>query len=225
MTQPTHLLLQQPEGKTLEFKRDLSSPRNVLKTLVAFFDDRIDIESPGLLLPGMTIEDMKSGISRIRNPVIARVFRELGLTEQWGSGIKRIFESAAQQGLPEPLIEEIPTGIRLRIWLAQPHAAGQTPAPADDTSILQRLELRLESRLESKLAAKVLMRLTTQPMGKADLAKALGHTTVSGELHKQIRRLLDSGHIEMTLPDKPTSRLQRYRLTEAGQALVQQERP
>ena len=192
---------------------------------VAFFDDRIDIESPGLLLPGMTIEDMKSGISRIRNPVIARVFRELGLTEQWGSGIKRIFESAAHQGLPEPLIEEIATGIRLRIWLAQPHAAGQTPAPADDTSILQRLELRLESRLESKLAAKVLMRLTTQPMGKADLAKALGHTTVSGELHKQIRRLLDSGHIEMTLPDKPTSRLQRYRLTEAGQALVQQERP
>ena len=160
---------------------------------------------------------MKSGISRIRNPLIARVFRELGLTEQWGSGIKRIFESAAQQGLPEPLIEEIATGIRLRIWLAQPHAAGQTPAPAGDTSTLQRLE--------SKLAAKVLMHLTTQPMGKADLAKALGHTTVSGELHKQIRRLLDSGHIEMTLPDKPTSRLQRYRLTEAGQALVQQERP
>ena len=172
---------------------------------------------------------MKSGISRIRNPVIARVFRELGLTEQWGSGIKRIFESAAHQGLPEPLIEEIATGIRLRIWLAQPHAAGQTPAPAGDTSTLQRLESRLESRLKSrlksKLAAKVLMHLTTQPMGKADLAKALGHTTVSGELHKQIRRLLDSGHIEMTLPDKPTSRLQRYRLTEAGQALVQQERP
>ena len=36
MPQPAHLLLQQPEGKTLEFKRDLSSPRNVLKTLVAF---------------------------------------------------------------------------------------------------------------------------------------------------------------------------------------------
>jgi predicted HTH transcriptional regulator len=25
-----------PEGKTLEFKRDLSSPKNMLKTLVAF---------------------------------------------------------------------------------------------------------------------------------------------------------------------------------------------
>lgn len=29
-------LLQQPESKTLEFKRDLSSPRHVVKTLVAF---------------------------------------------------------------------------------------------------------------------------------------------------------------------------------------------
>ncbi|WP_369793141.1 helix-turn-helix domain-containing protein [Methanosarcina sp. 2.H.A.1B.4] len=29
-------LLSRPEGKTLEFKRDLSSPRNILKTLVAF---------------------------------------------------------------------------------------------------------------------------------------------------------------------------------------------
>lgn len=29
-------LLSQPEGKTLEFKRDLSSPRNILKTLTAF---------------------------------------------------------------------------------------------------------------------------------------------------------------------------------------------
>ena len=33
---PTYPLLQQPEGKTLEFKRDLSSPQNALKTLVAF---------------------------------------------------------------------------------------------------------------------------------------------------------------------------------------------
>lgn len=88
---------------------------------VAFFDDLIDIESPGLLLPGMTIEDMKSGISRIRNPVIARVFRELRLIEQWGSGFRRIFDDAARQGLPEPLIEEIATGLRVRIRLARHH--------------------------------------------------------------------------------------------------------
>ena len=36
MSLSTEQLLAAPEGKTLEFKRDLSSTRNVLKTLVAF---------------------------------------------------------------------------------------------------------------------------------------------------------------------------------------------
>lgn len=81
---------------------------------VAFYDDRIDIESPGLLLPGMTVDEMKSGVSRIRNPVIARVFRELHLIEQWGSGVRRIFAGAAELGLPEPVITEIATGVRSR---------------------------------------------------------------------------------------------------------------
>jgi predicted HTH transcriptional regulator len=49
---------------------------------VVFLDDRIEVESMGILLPGLTIEEMKQGTSRIRNPVIARVFKELHLIEQ-----------------------------------------------------------------------------------------------------------------------------------------------
>ena len=51
---------------------------------IAFFNDRIEIENPGILLPGLTMEDMLQGVSKIRNRVIARVFRELDLIEQWG---------------------------------------------------------------------------------------------------------------------------------------------
>ena len=36
MTLPIHQLITKPEGKTLEFKRDLSSPKNMLKTLTKF---------------------------------------------------------------------------------------------------------------------------------------------------------------------------------------------
>ena len=196
---------------------------------VAFFDDRIDIESPGFLLPGMTVQDMQSGVSRIRNPVIARVFRELHLTEQWGSGVKRIFAEAAAQGLPEPRVVEIATGVRLTLGLAQVHTVGSNTSeafltPAATTAAIpltaSRLESQLESRLESNLAATVLALLQAQESGKAALSQALGHRSVSGELHKQIRRLLDLGLIAMTIPEKPQSRLQRYRLTPQGQALL-----
>ncbi len=57
---------------------------------VSFFDDRIEFESPGILLPGMTVDDMRQGVSKIHNHVIARVFRELNLIEQWGSGCKHL---------------------------------------------------------------------------------------------------------------------------------------
>ena len=88
---------------------------------VVFLDNRIEIENPGILLPGLTIEDMKQGMSKIRNQVIARTFRELDLIEQWGTGIRRIFQEAEQQGLPEPEIIEIGMRVRMTIFLAKIH--------------------------------------------------------------------------------------------------------
>jgi hypothetical protein len=83
-----------------------------------------------------------------------------------------------------------------------------------------RSESRLASRLESLLAAKILMLLAQEETGKSAMAQYLGHKTVSGELHKQIKRLLASGLITMTNPEKPNSRLQKYRLTAKGKELL-----
>jgi ATP-dependent DNA helicase RecG len=57
-------------------------------------------------------------------------------------------------------------------------------------------------------------------LGKKELATKLNHKTVSGELHKQIKILCNKKFIEMTMPDKPNSRLQKYRLTEKCRKLL-----
>jgi predicted HTH transcriptional regulator len=80
---------------------------------VAFFDDRVEVDNPGWLLPGLTPELMLQGTSRVRNPLIARVFHEAGLTEAWGTGIPRLMAEAARRGLPEPSISELPGIIRV----------------------------------------------------------------------------------------------------------------
>ncbi|MGF7140031.1 ATP-binding protein [Roseimarinus sediminis] len=54
----------------------------------------------------LTIEPMFNGRSEARNRVIAHIFKELGLIEQWGSGISRIINACKEQGLPSPKIEE-----------------------------------------------------------------------------------------------------------------------
>jgi ATP-dependent DNA helicase RecG len=82
---------------------------------VAIFDDRVEIENPGILLPGLTIEELREGISRVRNRVLARVFNELGLIEQWGTGVQRTIDACTRAGLPEPEFAEL--GLRFRVTL------------------------------------------------------------------------------------------------------------
>jgi ATP-dependent DNA helicase RecG len=83
---------------------------------VAVFDDRLEIENPGLLPLGLTIEDIQHGVSKLRNRVIGRVFHELGMIEQWGSGIQRMTAACLGAGLPSPKLEE--TGNHFRVTLS-----------------------------------------------------------------------------------------------------------
>ena len=82
---------------------------------IAIFDDRLEVENPGLLPFGLTIEDLHRGISKLRNRVIGRVFNALGLVEQWGSGVQRMISACQDSGLPPPSFEEIGTRFRVTI--------------------------------------------------------------------------------------------------------------
>jgi hypothetical protein len=73
---------------------------------VGVYDDIVNIVSPGALPNIVTIEDILRGRSEIRNKVIANVFKELGLIEQWGSGISRIMIACKKAGLDQPRIRE-----------------------------------------------------------------------------------------------------------------------
>ena len=80
---------------------------------IAIFDNRIEVENPGGLPPGLTIEDIRQGVSKLRNRVLGRVFHELHLIEQWGSGIQRMTGACHEAGLPEPQFAEIGSGFRV----------------------------------------------------------------------------------------------------------------
>jgi ATP-dependent DNA helicase RecG len=208
---------------------------------IAFFDDRIEIENPGILLAGMTLDTMRQGSSRIRNHVIARVFRELDLSRRWGSGISFIFNEADALGLPEPQIMEIGLRIRVTVYLAAPilvyegqaqekqlvaqvenkHQAQEvflinTDIEAQDKS---SNEAQHEIRVKGEVNTHILAACLLAPMSSAEIAAALGHKQLSGNLRKALPKLRDSGLIEYTIPESPNSRLQQYRLTEKGKVV------
>jgi ATP-dependent DNA helicase RecG len=52
------------------------------------------------------------------------------------------------------------------------------------------------------------------------IAAALGHKQLSGNLRKALPDMREAGLIQYTIPEKPNSRLQKYRLTDKGRALL-----
>ena len=61
------------------------------------------------------------------------------------------------------------------------------------------------------------------PLSRSAIARALGHASISGVVNRALADLLKAGLIGYTIPDKPTSRLQQYRTTEAGKARIGRE--
>ena len=71
---------------------------------VRVFDDRVEIENPGGLPSGVTMQSLGKSSVR-RNPIIADLFHRMGKVERMGSGIDRMRDFMRDAGLKEPVFE------------------------------------------------------------------------------------------------------------------------
>lgn len=75
--------------------------------MINIFDDRIKFVSIGGLVRGISVEDIKLGISQTRNEKLASVFYRLKLIEAYGIGIIKIMDSyASSKEKPELKVSE-----------------------------------------------------------------------------------------------------------------------
>jgi ATP-dependent DNA helicase RecG len=74
------------------------------------YPDRVEIHNPGVLLPGITIEQMQRGDvqSKLRNPTLANLLKDVpGYMERLGSGIRFMLDETERTGLPSPQFREM----------------------------------------------------------------------------------------------------------------------
>jgi ATP-dependent DNA helicase RecG len=130
-------------------------------SVIKIFTDRIEFYNPGGLMGGLTIEQLLRGnyISAIRNKQIATLFKEAGIIEKYGSGIKRIIEAIRSYKMPEPLFEEIQNGFRVTVFKATQKAAQKTTQKTTQKkSTRERVieELKLNSKITREELATLL---------------------------------------------------------------------
>jgi ATP-dependent DNA helicase RecG len=89
---------------------DLSNP-----VQVEHFDDALAITSMGPLVSGVTVDNILTTPSRPRNRLLARTFRQLGLIEELGTGIARMYRSMLRVGKAPPRFEALANSVRVTI--------------------------------------------------------------------------------------------------------------
>lgn len=209
---------------------------------VELYTDRIEVSSPGGLPKGMTLSDLGHKSIR-RNALIADLLHRIEFIEKAGTGIKRIRDEARAQGCPEPQFEE--TGFFTATFYPNPEVRAQVEAQTG-TQITEQVagtdtrqvpdkyptshpasypastpQVPRKSGAQSKAQSKaqsyrVLMGLSDGDYSAGKLAEAIALRSKTGSLKRTLAELLEGELIEYTVPAKPSSRLQRYRLTQAG---------
>ena len=185
------------------------------------FADRLELWNQGMLPDGFSVQKLLGRhSSQPRNKNIASTFYRAGFIEAWGRGIQKIRDGFRNAGLADPVIEEDEGGIRITLfrpaWVARELGA----------ALVAKKTVGAESGAESGAEADTMKRrilsflFSLDSASVSEIAKHNGLTTPSGSMKRIVRSILASGLIERTIPDKPHSRLQKYRLTAKGRAAL-----
>ena len=176
--------------------RDYRSTANVQ---VYIFKDRVEIVSPGGLPAGMTEADLgKKSIPR--NPLLFGMLYRMDAVEHIGSGIKRIRQICDGYGVAAPEIHAEESWFT--VSFARPSA---TTTP----------EATPEVRLLGAFAGE---------MTRQEIQTVIGLKDDEHFRKAYLLPALETGLVEMTLPDKPRSSRQKYRLTEKGRKLAEMKK-
>jgi ATP-dependent DNA helicase RecG len=114
---------------------------------VKVFDNHIEFFNPGSLPQSISIEQLISGdyTSQARNKKVASIFKEAGVIEKYGSGIKRIQNSFLDYGLKAPVFENFQHGFRVVV---------QTKTVEKTDEIILNL-IKSDSRITTRAMQKV----------------------------------------------------------------------
>ena len=136
-----------------------------------------------------------------KNPAIAKVFREIGLADELGSGMRNSYKYTKLYSGGEPVFTEadVFTTVIPLSEAATAIVGPTTQVTPQDTP--QDLDQRLEELTE----------FCSMPRSKREMMDHIGLADSKNFRERYLVPLLNAGKIEMTIPDKPNSKNQKYK--------------
>jgi ATP-dependent DNA helicase RecG len=162
------------------------------------FSDRMEITSAGSLPDALSRDEFFEGISVPRNKELMRVFKDLDLVEHLGSGVPRILQTYSKDCFK--FSENF-----LRMSFPAASAPVEQVAPQVAPQVTPQVE--------------ALLSVVHGDLSRTEIQEKLKLTDKKNFKENYLKPALEQDLIVMTIPDKPNSSLQKYRLTNKGKSL------
>lgn len=165
--------------------------------LMEIYSDRLTITSYGGLVSGLSVDEFFQGRSMPRNRESMRVFRDLELVEHLGSGVHRILNAYDKN-----IFKWSDNFFEISFPYEKEYIEFIQNDPVTDPV--------------TDPVIKIIFAIGVDELSPALLRKKLNLTHRHTFRKNYINPAYQNGYIEMTIPDKPNSKNQKYRLTQKG---------
>ena len=162
--------------------------------IIELYSDRIEITSAGGLPQELSQEEFLEGVTAPRNKEPIRVFKDVDLIENIGSGVLRILDAYDKSCFKF-----------MDHFLRVSFKYKENPFEYNDTAKTE--SSKLGSKKSSKLAV---LELCKTEKSLKEITQYFGYKDVYKFKNNYINKLLEQNKLKMTIPDKPKSRSQKY---------------
>jgi len=165
---------------------------------IKMFDDHFTVESPGIL-PGLVRVSNIREFHFSRNPMIVELLNEYDLVKEFGEGVDRIYRDMEEAGLPEPEYRQsefmLYATLKNKNWSKED--ASWVATTQDTTQDTTHDQERL-------------IEFCSAPKSRQEMMAFMGLVNRKHFAVHYLKPLLASGKLMMTIPEKPSSKNQKY---------------
>lgn len=168
---------------------------------VAIFKDRIEIYNPGAFPTGVSPEKFIEGNERPvrRNPLITRTLYYSKDMESFATGLKRIYTACKAAGCRVEF-EQQAYGFAVIFYRRN---TSTQDSPQDSTQ--DKHQDNTQDSLQNRI-----LEYCKMPRSKKEITVYMGYKDVKSFAKRYLKPLCEAGELQMTIPDRPSSRNQKY---------------
>ena len=167
--------------------------------IIELYSDRIEITSGGGLPQGLSQEEFLEGVTAPRNKELIRVFKDVDLIENIGSGVLRILDAYDKSCFKF-----------MEHFLRVSFKYKENPFKYDTEQVkTNKITEQVKSnKKEDKI--NLILEFCEEPKSVKEIMGYIGLKHRPTFMYDYLNPLLENGKLRMTIPDKPKSRNQKY---------------